>query len=543
MKKNDLFEVTIEDMSRDGEGIGHVDGLTVFVKDTAPGDRIRARLTKEKKKLAYGRLEEVLEASPCRMEPVCGKARSCGGCTMQHISYEKQLELKSAYVENCLRRIGGIENAKALMEPILGMEYPYAFRNKMQFPVGTDREGTPQLGFYAGRTHALIPLTGCPVGHPVNQVILQAVKEYIREASVPVYDEEKHGGLLRHVLTRVGFGTGQVMVCLVVNGESLPKEDILVERLRTAVDGWYETSIDERKRSRIDGSKDSKSDGRLTNECDDRRGSKSDDRQNKYADDRQRTPIDSLWDKPLRLVSVCVNINTEKTNRILGFRSRVISGASVIEDTIGDIRFEIAPESFFQVNPVQTEKLYGKALEYAGLTGEETVWDMYCGIGTISLFLARRAKKVYGVEIVPQAIENARRNAELNAFTNAEFFVGKAEEIVPKLYAEDPEKYRADVVVVDPPRKGCDRALLDTLISMAPLRIVYVSCDPATLARDVAILREGGYQPQRVTPTDMFPHSSHVECIVLLQLSNRKPDAKIRIDINLEDYYRIKDSK
>ena len=500
MKKNELFEVTIEDMSRDGEGIGHVDGLTVFVKDTAPGDRIRARLTKEKKNLAYGRLEEVLEPSPHRVEPVCGKARSCGGCTMQHISYEKQLELKAAHVENCLRRIGGVENARDLMGPILGMEYPYAFRNKMQFPVGTDREGNPQLGFYAGRTHALIPLTDCPVGHPVNQVILQAVKEYIREASVPVYDEERHEGLLRHVLTRAGFGTGQVMVCLVVNGESLPKEELLTERLRAAVDGWYETAINDRKRSGIDDSKESK----------------NDDRQNKDADDRQRTSIDSRWDKPLRLASVCININTEKTNRILGYHSRVISGAPVIEDTIGDIRFEIAPESFFQVNPIQTEKLYGKALEYAGLTGEETVWDMYCGIGTISLFLAQKAKRVYGVEIVPQAIENAKRNAELNGFKNAEFFVGKAEEIVPKLYAEDPEKYRADVVVVDPPRKGCDRALLDTLISMAPLRIVYVSCDPATLARDVAILREGGYQPQRVTPTDMFPQSSHVETVVLL---------------------------
>ena len=471
MKKNDLFELTIEDMSQAGEGIGHAEGLTVFVKDTAPGDRIRARLIKEKKNLAYGRLEEVLEPSPDRVEPVCGKARSCGGCTMQHISYEKQLELKASHVENCLRRIGGLEHAGELMEPIIGMEQPFAFRNKMQFPVGKDRDGNVAMGFYAGRTHSLIPLTDCPVGHPVNREILRAVQEYIREASVPVYDEEKHAGLVRHVLTRVGFGTGQVMVCLVVNGEKLPKEELLVEKLGAAVDGWQDTAGD---------------------------------------------------GKNLQLASVCININTDKTNRILGFRSRVISGAPVIEDTIGDIRFEIAPESFFQVNPVQTEKLYGKALEYAGLTGEETVWDMYCGIGTISLFLAQKAKKVFGVEIVPQAIENAKRNAELNGFPNAEFFVGKAEEIVPKLYAEDPEKYRADVVVVDPPRKGCDRELLQTLISMAPKRLVYVSCDPATLARDIAILTEGGFRVMRVTPTDMFPHSSHVETVVQLIARNAK---------------------
>ena len=491
MKKNDIFEVEIEDMSKDGEGIGHVDGLTVFVKDTAPGDRIRARLTKEKKNLAYGRLEEVLEPSPDRVTPVCEKARSCGGCTMQHISYSRQLEQKASYVENCLRRIGGVADAADLMEPILGMEEPYAFRNKMQFPVGTDREGRPELGFYAGRTHALIPLSDCPVGHPVNRVILQAVKDYIHVASVPVYDEETHSGLLRHVLTRVGFGTGQVMVCLVVNGEKLPKEELLVEGLKAAVDGFSGTAVD-RQRKELE---EIPAEGTVNGEM--RLGG-------------------IQTDRPLQLTSVCINMNTEKTNRILGFSSRVLYGAPVIEDTIGDIRFEIAPESFFQVNPVQTEKLYGRALEYAGLTGEETVWDMYCGIGTISLFLAKKAKKVFGVEIVPQAIENAKRNAELNGFENTEFFVGKAEEIVPKLYAEEPDRYRADVVVVDPPRKGCDRALLETLISMAPKRIVYVSCDPATLARDIAILREGGYHPKRVTPTDMFPHSSHVETVVLL---------------------------
>ncbi len=513
MNKNDICEIIIEDMGKDGEGIGHVDGMTVFVKDTVVGDRATVKVMKVKKNLAYARLMEIREPSPYRVTPICEKAVQCGGCTLQHISYEKQLELLQNHVKNCLTRIGGLKDAEALMEPVLGMEEPFHFRNKMQFPVGTDRDGTPQLGFYAGRTHSLIPLSDCPVGHPVNRVILQAVKEYIREAHVPVYDEEKHEGLLRHVLTRVGFGTGQVMVCLVVNGDRLPEEDLLVEKLRTAVDG---TPVE---RTFEDGVISDRTPGNGTG---------------------KERPQDG---RPLRLASVCMNFNTEKTNRILGFHSRVIFGTAVIEDTIGDIRFEIAPESFFQVNPVQTGKLYGKALEYAGLTGEETVWDMYCGIGTISLFLARKAKKVYGVEIVPQAIGNAKRNAELNGFQNTEFFVGKAEEIVPKLYAEDPDRYRADVVVVDPPRKGCDSELLSTIASMSPKRLVYVSCDPATLARDIAILSKEGFVVEKVATVDMFPHSMHVETVVLLNNKFAKVKDFVQIGIDAEDYYRIKDSE
>ena len=506
MNKNDICEIVIEDMGKDGEGIGHVDGMTVFVKDTVVGDRASVKVMKVKKNLAYARLMEIREPSPYRVTPICEKAVQCGGCTLQHISYEKQLELLQNHVKNCLIRIGGLKDAEALMEPILGMEEPFHFRNKMQFPVGTDRDGAPQLGFYAGRTHSLIPLSDCPVGHPVNRVVLQAVKEYIREANVPVYDEAKHAGLLRHVLTRVGFGTGQVMVCLVVNGDRLPEEDLLVEKLRDAVDGIISDGTPA-------GGTREESEEKCVKEC-----------------------------GPLRLASVCMNINTEKTNRILGFQSRVIFGTAVIEDTIGDIRFEIAPESFFQVNPVQTGKLYGKALEYAGLTGEETVWDMYCGIGTISLFLARKAKKVYGVEIVPQAIRNAKRNAELNGFQNTEFFVGKAEEIVPKLYAEDPDRYRADVVVVDPPRKGCDAELLSTIAAMFPKRLVYVSCDPATLARDISILSKEGFVVEKVATVDMFPHSMHVETVCLLErLRNAKDHVTFTLD--MEDYYRIKDAE
>ncbi|MBR6172457.1 MAG: 23S rRNA (uracil(1939)-C(5))-methyltransferase RlmD [Eubacterium sp.] len=487
MKKNELFEMTIDDITKDGQGIGHADGLAVFVKDTAPQERIRCRIIKEKKNLAYGRLEEILEPSPFRVERFCPKARSCGGCTLQHISYKKQLELKQRHVENCLSRIGGVSDVAERMEPIIGMETPLHFRNKMQFPVGTDKEGQPLLGFYAGHTHSLIALDDCPTGHPVNRLLMKAFREYLTEEKISIYDETTHTGLVRHFLTRVGFGTGEVMVCVVINGEELPHSERLIELLSGAVK-QYQTF--------------------------------------------------------LRLASVSCSINRERTNRILGDHSITIYGETFITDTIGNLHFEIAPESFFQVNPVQTVRLYGKALEYAGLTGVETVWDMYCGIGSISLFLAQKAKKVYGVEIVPQAIENAKRNASLNGIDNVVFFTGKAEEIVPELYKQDPEQYRADVVVVDPPRKGCDQRLLDTILSMAPKKLVYVSCDPSTLARDVAFLTDGGYYMEKAVPVDMFPHSMHVEsCVLLERVSNRKADSYVKLNVKMEDYYRIKDEE
>ncbi len=476
MKKNDLCEIIIEDMGKDGEGIGHVDGMTVFVKDTVVGDRAKVKLMKVKKNMAFARLMEILEPSGCRVTPVCENARACGGCTLQHISYEKQLELLQNHVKNCLMRIGEVREAETLMEPILGMGDPFHFRNKMQFPVGLDREGKPALGFYAGHTHSLVPLTDCPAGHPVNRELLRAVREYLAEAEVPVYNEEEHKGLVRHVLTRVGFFTGQVMVCMVINGNRLPEPELLVRKMKEAVEVRNDTP------------------DKAVNESGSGNGA---------------------LQKPV-LASVAISINRERTNRILGDRSIILYGKPYIEDRIGDITFRIAPESFYQVNPVQTEKLYGKALEYAGLTGMETVWDMYCGIGTISLFLAKQAKQVYGVEIVPQAIENAKENAGINQIENAEFFVGKAEEVVPSLYAEEPDRYRADVVVVDPPRKGCDPALLATIAAMRPDRLVYVSCDPATLARDIAILTKDGFELKKIATVDMFPHSMHVETVALL---------------------------
>ncbi len=472
LKKNDIYEITIEDMGKDGEGIGHIDGMTVFVKDTVVGDRASVKLMKVKKNLAFARLMEILEPSADRVTPVCENARACGGCTLQHISYEKQKELKQAHVRNCLARIGGLSDVDARMEPLIGMEEPFHYRNKMQFPIGEDSAGKPQLGFYAGHTHSLIPLSDCPMGHPVNRYILSRFREYLTEAHIPVYHEETHEGLVRHLLTRVGFATGEVMVCVVINGRKLPRKELLMGKLQEALEEWNRIGSGE------------------------------------------GTPG---FGEHLRLASVNCSVNEEKTNRILGFRSFTVYGKDCIEDRIGTVQFRISPESFFQVNPLQTVRLYQKALEYAGLTGSETVWDMYCGIGTISLFLAKKAGRVFGVEIVPQAIENAKENAELNQIGNADFFVGKAEDVVPRLYAEDPERYRADVVVVDPPRKGCDAALLETLAAMSPDRIVYVSCDPATLARDIKILCEDGYAVEKVTPVDMFPGSMHVETVALIE--------------------------
>ena len=462
MQKNDIYEIEIEDMSEDGSGIGHVDGMAVFVKDTAPGDVAEIKIIKVMKRYAYGRLMSLIRPSKDRVEPPCEVARQCGGCTLQHVNYGAQLRLKRNKVENCLRRIGGIENASDLCEEILGMEdNPFRFRNKMQFPIGRDKEGRPVLGFYAQRTHCVIPVTDCMTGHGVNRYIIEAVKEYINETGVSIYDEESGTGLLRHLITRTGFTTGELMVALVINGDDIPDRELLVRMLEEAVRGYGSDNL-----------------------C---------------------------------LTSVMININKEKTNRIIGFESKRVFGRDYIYDYIGNVRFRISVESFFQVNPYQTGRLYRRALEYADLTGQETVWDMYCGIGTISLFLSEQAKKVYGVEIVPQAIEDARGNAELNRIKNTEFFVGKAEDVVTEIYSSGGDGSHADVVVVDPPRKGCDGKLLDTLIKMNPERIVYVSCDPATLARDIKILSEsGGYKLKKYTVCDMFSHSGHCETVALL---------------------------
>lgn len=466
MKKNDLIIIEITDMGVGGEGIGKAEGMAFFVKDAMIGDTVRARITKLKKNYGYARVEELLTPSELRSTPRCSLHSRCGGCQIQAMAPAAQLAFKEKKVRGNLIRLGGFaaDFIDAVMEPVVGMDEPYRYRDKAQFPIGTDREGHLVAGFYAARTHSIIPVTDCLLGVEENRIILEMVLAYMRENDLSAYDETTGKGLVRHVLIRCGFTTKELMVVLVINGRSLPKAEKLIERL-TAVSG---------------------------------------------------------------MKSISVNINQENTNVILGRETICIWGEPYITDYIHlrdcsddrfartdrAVAFQISPQSFYQVNPVQTEKLYSLALEYAGLTGTECVWDLYCGIGTISLFLAQRAGEVCGVEVVPQAIEDARRNASLNGIKNAQFFVGKAEEVLPELCTG--EMSRPDVIVVDPPRKGCDIACLDTMLTMRPERIVYVSCDSATLARDLRILCDGGYELKRVRPVDQFPHTVHVETVVLL---------------------------
>lgn len=463
MQKNELVTVTIEDIGINGEGIGKVDGYTLFIKDAIIGDVVEAKVMKVKKNYGYARMMNILTPSPYRVkQPKCPMARKCGGCQIQEMEYDRQLAFKEDKIRGNLMRIGEVpaEVLDQAMEPIVGMDNPFHYRNKAQFPIGTDKEGHIITGFYAGRTHSIIPNTDCALGVEVNEIILKQILAFMEEYKISAYDETEHKGLVRHVLIRYGFVTKEIMVCLVINGNHLPHGDILAERL-----------------AKIEG-----------------------------------------------MTSITLSINKEKTNVIMGSQIEPLWGKTYITDYIGNVKYQISPLSFYQVNPVQTEKLYGLALEYAGLTDKETVWDLYCGIGTISLFLAQKAKEVYGVEIVPQAIEDARNNAKINGIENVRFYVGKAEEVLPEYYAqyekEHGRKAHADVIVVDPPRKGCEESLLQTMVDMEPERIVYVSCDSATLARDVKFLREKGYELVRGRGVDQFGHTVHVECVVLMCASS-----------------------
>lgn len=457
-KKDDRLVIDITDIGNDGEGIGKIDGYTLFVKDALPGDKVQVKIMKAKKNYAYARLEEVLEASPDRVTPVCPIARQCGGCSLQAISYERQLAFKQDKVRNNLIRIGGFEAdfIDSIMEPICGMKEPYRYRNKAQYPIGYDKEGNLIAGFYAGRTHSIIANTDCMLGAKENKDVLEIVLGWMKQEKISAYDENTGKGIVRHVLIRKGFSTNQLMVCLVINQNKLPAQDKLVESL-----------------IKIEG-----------------------------------------------MTSISYSINTARDNVIMGDNYHTVWGSETIEDYIGDLLFSISPLSFFQVNPEQTNNMYGKALEYADLTGQESVWDLYCGIGTISLFMSKKAKQVYGVEIIPQAIDNAIENAKKNNIDNAKFFVGKAEEVLPEFYKEnsgsDNAMMHPDVIMVDPPRKGCDEICLDTMIKMQPQRIVYVSCDSATLARDLKILSENGYALKAVRAFDNFAQTTHVETVVLI---------------------------
>lgn len=482
MEKNQILEVTITDIGDTGEGIGKVDGYTLFVKDALPGDCVNARLTKVKKNYSFARVEEIIKPSELRVEPKCQFHRQCGGCQIQAMSYEGQLNFKENKVKNDLIRIGGFdaEFIEGIMEPVVGMDEPFRYRNKAQYPFGVNKDGEIITGFYAGRTHSIISNTDCLLGCSENKDILEAVICYMKQCNVKPYDEATGKGVVRHVLIRKGFTTGEIMVCVVINADRIKQPEVLIDRL-----------------CQINGIK-----------------------------------------------SICVNINKKNTNVILGDKCETIWGEDAITDYIGDVKFKIGPLSFFQVNPVQTRKLYGKALEYAGLSGDEIVWDLYCGIGTISLFLAKAAKRVYGIEIVPEAIENAKENAKLNGIENASFYAGAAEDLAPLLlngklagngdycdanescksgsgtaaFNDNMSEYVPEVIVVDPPRKGCDEKLLETILSVMPSKVVYVSCDPATLARDLKILCENGkYELKKVCPVDQFCHTTHVETVVLIQ--------------------------
>lgn len=450
VQKNEYYDVVFEDLTHEGAGVAKVDGFPVFVPNALPDEKAKIKVTRVKKGFAFGRLIDLKEESRFRTKAPCPIYKQCGGCQLQHINYEGQLLYKQKQVKDVLERIGKLDLSRVTVHPTLGMEDPWNYRNKAQVPVGT-REGGLVAGFYQQRSHEIIDMNKCLIQQSENDRVVQAIKEICNRYGIKAYDEERHKGWLRHIMVRYGAATGEMMVVFITKTNDFQHKNAIMKEITASFP---------------------------------------------------------------HVKSIVQNINPKKTNVIFGDETTVIWGEEYIYDTIGDIKFAISARSFYQVNPDQTKVLYDKALEYAELNGEETVIDAYCGIGTISLFLAKQAKKVYGVEIVPEAIEDAKRNAELNGIENAEFEVGEAEVVIPKWYEEG---ISADTLVVDPPRKGCDEALLRTILEMKPKRVVYVSCNPGTLARDLRVLEDGGYVTLEVQPVDMFPHTSHVECCALLK--------------------------
>ena len=463
LAKNQCYEMTCESFGQDAQGVCRQDGIAVFVPGLLPGERARVRIVKPEKRYAFGRIEELLEKSPNRAEPFCPIYKRCGGCVCQHMTYETSLAFKRRQVQDLLERVGGLPIE---VPPVLGMAHPFGYRNKGAYPVA-QVGGAPACGFFAPRSHDLIPLpqNGCAIQGEASAKATQAVLAWMRQNNVPAYDELTGRGLVRHIMTR-STTHGELMVVLVVTRADIPKAGQLIELLKAAVSG---------------------------------------------------------------LCSICLSINSRRTNVILGTDIRVLWGKGTMEDTLCGLRFSVSPLSFFQVNPAQTEKLYGLALEYAGLTGSETVVDAYCGAGTISLLLAQKAKKVIGIEIVPEAIQNANENAVRNHIENAEFRVGATEELLPRLIADG---LRPDVIVLDPPRKGCDPAVLDAIIAAAPKRVVYVSCGAPTLARDAKLLAEGGYTAEKVQCVDMFCWTGAVETVMVLSKLSDAEHINIKLDMS-----------
>jgi len=451
VQKNDTISLYIEDLTHEGNGVGKVDGYPLFVPHGLPGEEAIVKVVKVNKNFGFGKLVEVTKRSPDRVEPPCNVYYQCGGCQLQHMSYDLQLSMKRGQVMNVMKKVAHLEHVP--VHPTLGMKDPWRYRNKVSIPVG-EKDGELITGFYQQRSHRIIDdMETCVIQDELNDRMIEAVRRIATKLGITAYDEKTDRGMLRHIMVRSGETTKETMIVLVTRTKKLPNKERLVTEL-------IET----------------------------------------YPN----------------IKSIVQNINDRQTNVILGRKNELLYGEPYIHDKIGDITFAISALSFYQVNPSQTEVLYGKALEYAQLTGNETVVDAYCGIGTISLFLAQKAKKVYGVEIVSEAIEDAKNNARLNNIENAEFFVGQAEKVMGWWKAQG---LRPDVVVVDPPRKGCEVDFLDAVLDMQPKRVVYVSCNPSTLARDLRILEDGGYETKEVQPVDMFPQTNHVECVALIELS------------------------
>ena len=558
-QKNDLITLEITDLTEEGQGVGKKDGLVFFVKDSVMGDLVEARILKAKKNYAYAKVEKLLEASPYRITPLCPVAGKCGGCQLQHLSYEKELAWKEDRIAQSLIRIAGLspEEVERKKEGILGGVLS-RYRNKAQYPVQSKKEirsgGTSSvsdgkvdgkrpekntieakekpfdlsMGFYGFHSHRIIETEDCLINSAENPLILNCIKDWAREYKISGYEEETGKGLLRHIFLRKGFSTGEILLCLVLNGKSLPHGKELWEKLEGLSLSAEEVGLQRGEDVSCGMDVESKADGYS--------GIASGSGVNRHCGMDVQSEEDVYCGKngtvQGRIVGLCVNINEGRGNAILGRETRCLYGKDNIEDKIGELSFSISVPSFYQVNPAQTEKIYGKALEYAALTGEETVWDCYCGIGTISLFLAQKAKQVYGLEIVPEAIENAKKNAEKNGLHNAEFFVGAAEEVLPKWVEEKKQELSAkgadcgigdmvDVVSLDPPRKGCDEACLSAVLELSPKRIVYVSCDPGSLARDMKYLREGGYTLEKWGGIDNFPRTGHVETVCLMSRKDK----------------------
>ena len=574
-KKNDLVVLEIIDLTEEGQGVGKCDGLVFFVKGTVMGDLVEAKILKVKENYAYAKVEKLLKASPYRATPLCPVAGKCGGCQLQHLSYEKELAWKEDRIAQSLIRIAGIpeEEVRKRGEGILGGETE-RYRNKAQYPVqngkelhvgkgqigensGLDgkektakncivdgkREGNINsmsvvrkelsgltMGFYGFHSHRIIEAEDCLINSAENPLILNCIKEWAREYKISGYDEETGKGLLRHIFLRKGFSTGEILLCLVLNGKSLPHGKELWEKLQglslRAEAGGLQRGAEVSCRMDAESEADGRCGVDTEREADIHCRVDAKSEADIHCGMDAQSEADEHYGRngtvPGRIVGLSMNINEGRGNAILGRETRCLYGKDSIEDKIGELSFSISVPSFYQVNPAQTEKIYGKALEYAALTGEETVWDCYCGIGTISLFLAQKAKQVYGLEIVPEAIENAKKNAEKNGLHNTEFYVGAAEEVLPKWVEEQKREGKdvgnlVDVVSLDPPRKGCDEACLSAVLELSPKRIVYVSCDPGSLARDMKYLREGGYTLEKWVGVDNFPRTGHVETVALLQ--------------------------